>query len=405
MLDLEMKNKMTLYSDTKLSVYQLQGNQDKKFVMMRTLLGQNATDQQIDDWFETYDHYQLTVTNYKYLPRVISVNYGEDEDVYSVLEYEEGSSLTQHGQLGKEHVEQLVDALDHLHRKGVVHGSVTPDNIWVTQKDRIVLYGAGEWKSLGRPVQTFMQDINSLIALLLDYAVVSDSAARALNQTKITSLGQVSDIFLNGGDVKTKGSLVEKSTKGSLVEKEAEQELLYEKRGKPSNGRQEQVYREETHGATPRNNVHRQEPRPRVDQRPLPKQQHNVNDIHGMQYATYIGFWRRFFAYFIDCLILGIPASILFGDGGNTVVFLLGWIYFGAMESSGMQATLGKRMLGMKVVDKRGYRLSFGHAVGRHFAKILSYITLFIGFLIVGFDQKKRALHDHVAGTLVISNK
>ncbi|MFE7060727.1 RDD family protein [Sutcliffiella sp. NPDC057660] len=402
MLDLEMQNKMTLYSDPKLRVYQLQGNQDKKTVMMRTLLGENATDQQIDDWFETYDNYQLTVTNYKYLPRVISVNYGEEEDVYSVLEYEEGSSLTQHGQLGKEHVEQLVDALDHLHRKGVVHGSVTPDNIWVTQKDRIVLYGAGEWKALGRPVQTFMQDINSLIAVLLDYAVVSDSAARALNQKKITSLGQVSDIFLNGGDVKTKGSLVEKSTKGSLVEKEAEQEFLYEKRGKPSNSRQEQGYREETQRETPRNSVPRQEPR--AEQRTLPKQQ-NVYDIHGMQHATYIGFWRRFFAYFIDGLILGIPASILFGDGGNTVVFLLGWIYFGAMESSGMQATLGKRMLGMKVVDKRGYRLSFGHAVGRHFAKILSYITLLIGFLIVGFDQKKRALHDHVAGTLVISNK
>ncbi|MCA1321570.1 RDD family protein [Bacillus tianshenii] len=403
MLDLEMQKKMTLYSDPKLRVYQLTGNQDKKAVMMRTLLGQNATEQQIDDWFETYDHYQLTVTNYKYLPRVISVNYGEDEDVYSVLEYEEGSSLTQHGELGKEHVEQLVDALDHLHRKGVVHGSVTPDNIWVTEKDRIVLYGAGEWKALGRPVQTFMQDINSLIGLLLNYAVVSDSAATALNQTKITSLGQVSDIFLNGGDVKTKGSLVEKSTKGSLVEKEAEQEFLYEKRGKPSNSRQEPYYGEDAHRETPRTNIPRQEPR--VEHRPLPKQHNNVYDIHGMQHATYIGFWRRFFAYFIDGLILGIPASILFGDGGNAVVFLLGWIYFGAMESSGMQATLGKRMLGMKVVDKRGYRLSFGHAVGRHFAKIISYITLCIGFLIVGLDEKKRALHDHIAGTLVISNK
>jgi uncharacterized RDD family membrane protein YckC len=72
------------------------------------------------------------------------------------------------------------------------------------------------------------------------------------------------------------------------------------------------------------------------------------------------------------------------------------------MESSGSQATVGKMMCGLRVTDTQGQRISFGRATGRYFAKILSALTLFIGYLMVGWTRQKRGLHDFIAGTLVI---
>jgi uncharacterized RDD family membrane protein YckC len=59
-------------------------------------------------------------------------------------------------------------------------------------------------------------------------------------------------------------------------------------------------------------------------------------------------------------------------------------------------------VLGLKVVDIDGNRISFGRATGRYFGKWLSAITLCVGFIMAGFTVKKQALHDLVAGTLVV---
>ncbi len=58
--------------------------------------------------------------------------------------------------------------------------------------------------------------------------------------------------------------------------------------------------------------------------------------------------------------------------------------------------------VGMKVIDEHGQRISFGRATGRYFAKILSTLILFIGFIMAGFDSKKQALHDKLATTFVV---
>ena len=78
------------------------------------------------------------------------------------------------------------------------------------------------------------------------------------------------------------------------------------------------------------------------------------------------------------------------------------WLYFALMESSSKQATLGKMALGIRVTDVNGNRIGFGRATGRHFAKILSGLILGIGFLMAAFTEKKQALHDMIAGTLVV---
>jgi len=83
-------------------------------------------------------------------------------------------------------------------------------------------------------------------------------------------------------------------------------------------------------------------------------------------------------------------------------VFVLYWLYFALMDSSSTQGTLGKMAVGIKVCDMNGQRLSFGHATGRYFAKILSGLTLMVGYVMVAFTEKKQGLHDMVASTLVV---
>ena len=81
---------------------------------------------------------------------------------------------------------------------------------------------------------------------------------------------------------------------------------------------------------------------------------------------------------------------------------MLGWLYFALMESSERGATVGKMALGLRVVTSNGQRLSFMNATGRYFAKIISAIILGIGYLMIAFTDRKRGLHDMIAGTLVI---
>jgi uncharacterized RDD family membrane protein YckC len=84
------------------------------------------------------------------------------------------------------------------------------------------------------------------------------------------------------------------------------------------------------------------------------------------------------------------------------VALVVSWLYFALLESSARGATVGKMVLGLRVVDGQGNRISFLRATGRFFAKILSGMILFIGFLMVAFTERKRGLHDIIADTLVV---
>jgi len=122
--------------------------------------------------------------------------------------------------------------------------------------------------------------------------------------------------------------------------------------------------------------------------------------------AIHAGFWRRVAAAIIDGFIVGIPSMIL-----NIIPllgFLLGvvgsWLYFSLLESSSWQATLGKRAMGIKVVNAQGDRIGFGRATGRYFGKFLSYVILYVGFMMAGWTGRKQGLHDLIASTFVVFN-
>ncbi|MNZ70747.1 RDD family protein [compost metagenome] len=84
------------------------------------------------------------------------------------------------------------------------------------------------------------------------------------------------------------------------------------------------------------------------------------------------------------------------------VNFIFIGMYFVLMESSKLQATLGKMALGLIVVNGDNERISPGRAIGRYFGKYLTVTTLFIGFILCGFTRKKQALHDILSGTYVV---
>ena len=75
------------------------------------------------------------------------------------------------------------------------------------------------------------------------------------------------------------------------------------------------------------------------------------------------------------------------------------------METSKFQGTLGKMALGLIVTDLSGQPITFGRATGRYFGKIISSLTLSIGYMMAGWTQQKQALHDMMAGCLVLRKR
>jgi uncharacterized RDD family membrane protein YckC len=79
-----------------------------------------------------------------------------------------------------------------------------------------------------------------------------------------------------------------------------------------------------------------------------------------------------------------------------------GWLYNALLLSSDKQATWGKQIVGIKVTDMDGGKISFAKATGRYFATIITnIIPFFIGYLLAIFTEKKQTLHDMIASTLV----
>jgi len=141
-------------------------------------------------------------------------------------------------------------------------------------------------------------------------------------------------------------------------------------------------------------------------------------NIHNSK-ILYAGFWRRFVAYIIDAFVINIfvivGALVLFFISGKIglqieiIREVASWpwlicylLYSSVMESSSEQATLGKIIMGLKVTDMDGNRITFLRALGRNAGKLLSAIILFIGFIMAAFTTKKQALHDLISGCLVV---
>lgn len=140
---------------------------------------------------------------------------------------------------------------------------------------------------------------------------------------------------------------------------------------------------------------------------------------------VYGDFWSRVIAFLIDIVVVNVVGFIVGLVIGFIIGFILGfnnisidsgmvivvewliniavaWLYFTLFETSKWQATPGKKLLGLAVVDMDGGRITFGRANVRSWSKILSFLIAGIGCFMIAFTQKKQGLHDILAKTLVI---
>lgn len=150
----------------------------------------------------------------------------------------------------------------------------------------------------------------------------------------------------------------------------------------------------------------------------------------------YGGFWRRFCAVFVDGIALWFVNQVItfvifaaaglhygFGQpvyrpgqpgpaGKMLMIFVILEIAYVAISLSydiifirKFDATPGKMAMGAKILRTDGSKLSVGRIIGRYFAKILSGLVLAIGYIVAGFDDEKRALHDHLCDTRVVKTR
>jgi uncharacterized RDD family membrane protein YckC len=118
-------------------------------------------------------------------------------------------------------------------------------------------------------------------------------------------------------------------------------------------------------------------------------------------------FFRRLGASLIDGLLLGVVESILQAIVGRTLgaalALAVGIAYFGYLEGSASGQTIGKRALGIRVIDlQAGGAIGFSRAVLRYFGRILSTIPLFLGYFWMLWDAEKQTWHDKIAGSVVV---
>lgn len=118
----------------------------------------------------------------------------------------------------------------------------------------------------------------------------------------------------------------------------------------------------------------------------------------------YAGFWRRFAAMMIDQMMLGISAVVLiisFGYWG-LIIAVFGAITYDIGSHYRFGATIGQRLLGIRVVNVIGRQPSLAQNTARFFAHFLSALPLYYGFFRSLWDDHRQAWHDELTKTYVI---
>ncbi|KOO49797.1 RDD family protein [Viridibacillus arvi] len=143
---------------------------------------------------------------------------------------------------------------------------------------------------------------------------------------------------------------------------------------------------------------------------------------------NYGGFWIRFLATIIDSAVVmvataligvvlkvpkGVISEMIFGDElylstyplYSWILIIVGILYFVGLPATTWRGTVGKKVLGIEIVDANGDTISIFRSIIRNIARIFSGLLLCLGYIIAAFHPQKRALHDLVANTYVVNVK
>ncbi len=123
------------------------------------------------------------------------------------------------------------------------------------------------------------------------------------------------------------------------------------------------------------------------------------------QEDNYVSFWDRLLAHNIDLLFMIIPLFLVSGLFANNTLFyalcaLVYLIYNVGFEVSTWKATPGKRIMKIMVITpapEAFFRLTL-----RNMLKLISLLTVFIGFAMITYNQKKQGLHDYLTGCVMV---
>lgn len=125
------------------------------------------------------------------------------------------------------------------------------------------------------------------------------------------------------------------------------------------------------------------------------------------------GFWIRAGAWIIDSILINIAMAPIaeryaaFYEEYTfriSLIYLVIWGVYGALCNIWFQGSLGKKILGLKIVDRyEGRKVSFGIIFFRDgFGRFVSLMPLGLGFVWAAFNKEKKTLHDHIFATRVV---
>ncbi|NEP78482.1 MAG: protein kinase [Okeania sp. SIO3B3] len=350
-------------------------------------------------------------------------------------------------------LKQLVEILDEVHQQEYFHRDIKPSNIMIRENGQLVLIDFGTAREV---TQSYLQQLagKQVTGVISPgYTPLEQVNGKAVQQSDFFALGRTFVYLLTG---QQPNSFAEDPNTGDLIWRnsvEVSNDLgdFIDYLMKPFPGNRPQNTQDIFNYLKNINEGKQSSDMPENNQKP---EQPTV-----VSYAPkYVGFFRRFFAWALDNIILAIVMALLgkiivntysgdnfiiefivfayfitttgffgtilmifvgLGSGGfedlssrdiEFIVFILyttilKWFYFTRLESLPIKATIGKKIIGIVVTDLNGNPISFGRANGRYFAKTISSIILLIGFIMAAFTKKKQALHDKIAGTLVVKKK
>lgn len=352
----------------------------------------------------------------------------EQQEFFLVQEFISGDNLRSHlirGQQWDENrvifiLQNILEVLEFVHQHGVVHRDIKPDNL-ILQKpnNQIVLIDFGAVKQISTQVFNTQGQValTTFVVGTQGYMPIEQMRGHPMLCSDVYAVGMIGIEALTGvfpHELSTDPNTFEVIWRPRVVVSQDLARVLttmtaYHPSQRYQNATQAlQAIRELTQTVLPSST--RQTPPPTY----LPNTKTPPQTINTNTNLRYAGFSIRFAADIIDKTIL-IIASFIFdlmtNGAANADGFwyrllfyyiIIGFVYTTVMESSAIQGTVGKMLLGIAVTDTSGNRITFEQSAKRYFSKILSYITFLFGFFIAGFTNKKQALHDIVTKSLVI---
>jgi uncharacterized RDD family membrane protein YckC len=120
--------------------------------------------------------------------------------------------------------------------------------------------------------------------------------------------------------------------------------------------------------------------------------------VNGIAFAVGAGLGLALSIFGVSLDELPEAVSIAVGAGGWAV---LNVAYFaGSWALTGQ--TTGMRLMTMRVLRTDGGRVRLGHALRRVVGMVVAALPLFAGYLLILVDDRRRGLHDRIAGTVVV---